>query len=223
LILKLKEGLISFVDNIKHFVNNVPSPVFFALRLMNLCFLELFKGPLLAKNRPFYIEINKHFTVQGLVNRHELPYLRYTTRMKFKTPRKYINMNKTRKNKGINGPGYKDHSNHLVEASPFSGSIRVSLGGKVIARTDLALKLKEADYAPVFYIPRKDVDFSHLEEISLSTYCPFKGDASYWKSAYDKNGKSIAWGYNDPFKEVVELSDYIAFYNDRVIQNIENC
>ena len=43
-----------------------------------------------------------------------------------------------------------------------------------------ALTLREAGYRPVQYIPFSDVDASLLEPTDNVTYCPYKGDASYY-------------------------------------------
>ena len=45
----------------------------------------------------------------------------------------------------------------------------------ILASTDDALVLREADYPPVFYIPFKDVYFEFLKRSDTSTDCPSKG------------------------------------------------
>ena len=56
----------------------------------------------------------------------------------------------------------------------------VSIGGTVLADSRDALILREAGYAAVQYIPRKDVDMTLLERSAHSTYCPYKGDCAYF-------------------------------------------
>jgi uncharacterized protein (DUF427 family) len=58
--------------------------------------------------------------------------------------------------------------------------IVVSAAGRVIADTRSALTLYEAHYPVVQYIPRKDVDMALLARTDRTTYCPYKGDASYF-------------------------------------------
>ncbi len=65
---------------------------------------------------------------------------------------------------------------HPITIERDGGRIVVSSGGHVVADTREALLLKEAAYAPVAYIPRKDIDMSLLERTEHSTYCPYKGD-----------------------------------------------
>ena len=93
----------------------------------------------------------------------------------------------------------------------------VTLGGKVIADTRDALTLREASYPPVQYIPRKDVDMAALERSTKQTYCPYKGEASYF-SIPAGGGRSVdaIWTYESPYDAVAEIKDHVAFYPDRV-------
>jgi uncharacterized protein (DUF427 family) len=102
-----------------------------------------------------------------------------------------------------------------IERNP--GRITVSVGGRVVADTHDALTLREASYPPVQYIPRKDVDMSLLERTQHSTYCPYKGDASYYSipSGGTKSVNAI-WTYEAAFPAVAAINEYVAFYPDRV-------
>ena len=93
----------------------------------------------------------------------------------------------------------------------------MKVGGALIADTREALTLKEASYAPVQYIPRKDVDMNLLQRTDHSTYCPFKGDASYYSipSGGEKSVNAV-WSYENPYPAVGQIKDYVAFYPSRV-------
>ena len=56
-----------------------------------------------------------------------------------------------------NGPGYKKHPEHRIETKPAGVRVQVTFNGEVIADTRDAIRLDEADYPAVYYIPRKDV------------------------------------------------------------------
>jgi uncharacterized protein (DUF427 family) len=86
-----------------------------------------------------------------------------------------------------------------------------------IANSRNALKLREASYPPVLYIPRKDADMSRLEHSRYSTYCPYKGDCSYYSIPIG-GAKSInaVWTYERPYAAVAEIQGHLAFYPDRV-------
>jgi uncharacterized protein (DUF427 family) len=102
-----------------------------------------------------------------------------------------------------------------VEANPHR--VVASIGGQVIADTRDALVLREGDYPPVQYIPRKDVDFSALERTDHATYCPYKGDRAYDSIRTGENlAANAVWTYEAPYDAVAEIKDHVAFYTDRV-------
>ena len=77
--------------------------------------------------------------------------------------------------------------------------------------------MKETRHEPVVYFPRQDVRFGLMEPTSHHTFCPFKGEASYWTLRVGERAEeNAAWSYEDPFDEVAGLSGYVAFYADRV-------
>jgi len=102
-----------------------------------------------------------------------------------------------------------------IERNPTR--ITVSVGGRVVADTHDALTLREASYPPVLYIPRKDVDMSLLERTQHSTYCPYKGDASYY--SIPRGGAESVNAIRSSeaaFPAVAAINEYVAFYPDRV-------
>jgi len=95
--------------------------------------------------------------------------------------------------------------------------IVVKVAGRVIADTKGALALREASYPVVQYIPRKDVDMSLLTRTDHTTYCPYKGDCSYFSiTAGGPRAVNAVWTYEAPYAAVAEIKDYVAFYPDRV-------
>jgi uncharacterized protein (DUF427 family) len=106
---------------------------------------------------------------------------------------------------------------HPIAIEPNAHHVLVRLGGKVIADTTRALTLREARYPAVHYIPRDDVDMSALKRTEHSTYCPFKGDASYFSipSGGERSTNAI-WTYEAPYDAVARIKDHLAFYPDRV-------
>jgi uncharacterized protein (DUF427 family) len=93
----------------------------------------------------------------------------------------------------------------------------VKVGDTVIADTRDALTLREADYAPVEYVPLADVDPEQLLPSEHASYCPFKGDANYYTvAAAGDAGENAVWEYRRPYDAVGEIRDRVAFYRDRV-------
>ena len=104
-----------------------------------------------------------------------------------------------------------------ITIAPAPGRVVVRLGGKVIADTKRALNLREASYPGVKYIPRQDVDMSLLERTDHATYCPYKGDASYFSLPIGgERSRNAVWSYEQPYAAVAEIRDHLAFYPDRV-------
>jgi uncharacterized protein (DUF427 family) len=117
------------------------------------------------------------------------------------------------KEKRIKVPG----SDHPISIERNPARIVVSIASRVIADTRNALTLREADYPPVQYIPREDVDFSQLKRTDHTTYCPYKGDCNYY-SVPVGGTKSInaVWTYETPYPAVAQIRDHVAFYPERV-------
>ncbi len=115
--------------------------------------------------------------------------------------------------KQIKQPG-PDHP-ITIEQNP--ARIVVSVAGRVIANTKRALTLCEANYLPVQYIPLEDVDTSLLEARDYTTYCPYKGDCSYYSvPAGGEKSVDAVWTYRAPYAAVAAIIDHVAFYPDRV-------
>ncbi|KQX22698.1 MULTISPECIES: DUF427 domain-containing protein [unclassified Sphingomonas] len=102
-----------------------------------------------------------------------------------------------------------------VERNPHR--VVVTLGGQEIANTTAALTLREASYPAVQYIPREDVDMTALERSDHGSYCPYKGDASYYSiPAGGERSVNAVWSYEAPYDAVAEIRGHVAFYPDRV-------
>jgi uncharacterized protein (DUF427 family) len=114
-------------------------------------------------------------------------------------------------------PGYANKPDHRVDLLPEKRRIRVSFGGTVIADSGDAVRCEETGHGPVHYLPEKDVRFDLMHATEHKTYCPFKGDCSYWTIEVDgKRSENAVWGYRQPYDEAVGLAGHYAFYNSRV-------
>jgi uncharacterized protein (DUF427 family) len=106
---------------------------------------------------------------------------------------------------------------HPISIEPHSSRVVVSVAGRVVADTREALTLCEAHYPAVHYIPRKDVDMTVMVRSDRTTYCPYKGDASYFSiPAGGERSIDAVWSYEMPYTAVAGIKDYLAFYSDRV-------
>ena len=106
---------------------------------------------------------------------------------------------------------------HPITIEPSTAHVVVRVGDRVVADSTASLSLREADYPPIPYIPLADVDQSLLKPSATTTYCPFKGDASYYSiSTPDGEVTDAIWTYESPYPAVAEIAGHVAFYPDRV-------
>jgi uncharacterized protein (DUF427 family) len=106
---------------------------------------------------------------------------------------------------------------HPISIDNNPSSVMVTLGGKVIADTRNALTLREASYPAVQYVPRRDVDMASLTRSQHTTFCPYKGEASYFSiPAGGDRSVNAVWTYETPFEAMAQIKEYVAFYPGRV-------
>jgi uncharacterized protein (DUF427 family) len=108
-------------------------------------------------------------------------------------------------------------ADHPITVELSHSRVVVCIAKIEIANSRNALLLREASYPPVLYIPRKDADMTRLERSQHSTYCPYKGDCSYYSIPLG-GPKSVnaVWTYERPYAAVAEIQGHLAFYRDRV-------
>jgi uncharacterized protein (DUF427 family) len=95
--------------------------------------------------------------------------------------------------------------------------VRVQFNGETIADSSDAHLLFETRHLPVYYFPRGDVRMDLLQPTGHHTFCPYKGNASYWTIRVgDRTAENAVWAYPNPYDEVAPLADFVAFYWDRV-------
>ena len=106
---------------------------------------------------------------------------------------------------------------HPITIRATGERVVVRSNGRVLADSTAALTLNEAGYPPVRYIPISDVEQSLLRATSTSTYCPYKGEASYVSVvAPDGEIQDAAWSYEQPYPAVAAIAGHLAFYPDKV-------
>lgn len=106
---------------------------------------------------------------------------------------------------------------HPITIERNRNRVVVKVADRVVADTRDALTLREAGYAPVFYIPRKDVDMALLQRTEQSTYCPYKGDCAYFSIPLGgERSTNAVWTYEAPYAAVASINSHLAFYPDRV-------
>ena len=108
-------------------------------------------------------------------------------------------------------------SRHRITLSDVPQRVEVSYHGVVLADSDNVLLLRESGHAPVMYFPPGDVDQTKLTGSSHHTFCPFKGEASYYSLQHgERVVENIAWYYPEPIEGMERIRDHVAFYADQV-------
>jgi uncharacterized protein (DUF427 family) len=95
--------------------------------------------------------------------------------------------------------------------------VQVRLDGVLIAETRAAKRVLETASPPTFYLPPESVQLDCLRPDTGSSFCEWKGQASYFSVCVETHCvKNAAWSYPDPYAEFAQISNYLAFYPGRV-------
>ena len=116
-----------------------------------------------------------------------------------------------------NRPVLEPGPSHPITVEPTGKHVAVRINGEVVADTDEALTLQESTYPAVQYIPLRDVVTQRLKPSDTETYCPFKGEASYF-DVVTEAGQIVddaIWTYKQPYPAVAAIADHVAFYPDK--------
>jgi uncharacterized protein (DUF427 family) len=109
------------------------------------------------------------------------------------------------------------NAGHPITIEPANGRVQVRINGDLVADTTSALVLHEATLPAVQYIPLADVVQERLTRTDTSTYCPFKGDASYYSvtTSAGETVDDVIWTYEQPYPAVAAIAGHVAFYPNK--------
>jgi uncharacterized protein (DUF427 family) len=106
---------------------------------------------------------------------------------------------------------------HSIDLVPFEGTVRVAVGGELVAESSRALELRETRHRPRWYLPLEDVRDGVLEPSEKTSHCPYKGDASYFSvRAGGELHEDLVWTYVDPIPAVADIAGMVCFYDEKV-------
>tara|TARA_B100000809_G_scaffold169988_1_gene167352 strand:+ start:56 stop:862 length:807 start_codon:yes stop_codon:yes gene_type:complete len=107
---------------------------------------------------------------------------------------------------------------HHVTIEPSARWLRVMHNGVYIADSKRTVLLHETGHVPVYYFPKEDVRMDLMEPTDNVTQCPYKGDAEYWtlKVGDAAAEENALWSYPEPFDICPDISNYVAFYWNKV-------
>jgi uncharacterized protein (DUF427 family) len=102
---------------------------------------------------------------------------------------------------------------HRIDIVHSSRHVRVEAGGEVLAESAQPYLLFEPPLPVRYYLPREDVRTDLLRPSDKTTFCAYKGQASYWSFADEDD---LVWSYLEPLRDAAEVTGRMAFFNERV-------
>lgn len=108
---------------------------------------------------------------------------------------------------------------HYAVIEPANRKVTIEYDGTVIASSDQALSLKEVAKSvldTVYYFPLTDILVDLFPENHRQSYCPLKGDATYWNLS-NPTRDYFALSYEDPLPECRRIKQYIAFNSRHIL------
>ncbi len=110
-------------------------------------------------------------------------------------------------------PGFAKHPNYRLEFLPSPKRIRASFEGETIVDSTAALIMRESHHVPVYYFPQADIRMDLMRPTDHTSYCPFKGEATYHSLAVgERTAENVMWGYREPYAESIDITGYGGFY-----------
>ncbi len=100
---------------------------------------------------------------------------------------------------------------------PTNKHITIIFNGETIADTTRAIRVLETSHPPAYYIPTADIRMEFFSTTSRSTFCEFKGAASYWTIKLNgRVAENVAWSYRQPAAGYEAIKNYLAFYPSKM-------
>ncbi len=98
-------------------------------------------------------------------------------------------------------------------AEPSPAHIVIELRGVILADTRASIRTLETSHPPSYYIPPADIAPGVLRRAEGSSFCEWKGWATYWDVVTeDLVITRVGWSYPNPGPGFLNLRNYIAFY-----------
>ena len=96
---------------------------------------------------------------------------------------------------------------------PVDDRVQVVFAGTIIAESTDVYRICETSHAPAYYIPRSDVEPTALSRVDGTSFCEWKGAASYYDVvAGGRRADRAAWTYLDPTSRFKAITGHVAFY-----------
>lgn len=105
---------------------------------------------------------------------------------------------------------------HRVDTIRSSRHIKIVIDGETVAETNNPVLLFETGLTTRYYLPASDVNQDYLSPTDASSFCPYKGTASYWTvNVKGSQLDNIVWSYPAPMEEIPKIKDLMAFWTEK--------
>lgn len=101
---------------------------------------------------------------------------------------------------------------------PSTEHVRIVHAGSVVVDTRRAVRVCETSQPPAYYVPRSDVVADLIAPSSGSSWCEWKGRASYWSVVVPGAVpvRDAAWSYESPSAGFEVIAGHLAFYPQKM-------
>jgi uncharacterized protein (DUF427 family) len=107
---------------------------------------------------------------------------------------------------------YPPNPYHRVDCRPTKRRLRVTVAGTTLVDTDDTVIVFETALEPRLYVDPSHVRADILRQTDTSTYCNYKGVATYWSALIgDAVVEDVAWSYQDPPPESLPIKGFLSF------------
>jgi uncharacterized protein (DUF427 family) len=107
---------------------------------------------------------------------------------------------------------YPPNPYHRIDCRPTKRRLRVEVAGTTLVDTDGTVIVFETALEPRLYVDPSHVRTEFLRRADTSTYCNYKGYATYWSAVVgDTEIEDVAWSYLDPPPESVPIKGFFSF------------
>ena len=113
--------------------------------------------------------------------------------------------------------GHPRNPYHRVDCVRTTRRLRVEIAGREVLDTTDTLGVYETALGPRLYVAPSLLPAGLLVPSPTTSYCPYKGRASWWTAVVDgAEVPDAAWSYEDPLPESLPLRGLVSFDEQRV-------
>jgi uncharacterized protein (DUF427 family) len=117
---------------------------------------------------------------------------------------------------GRNLVHYPPNPYHRVDCRPTNRGLRVAVADTVLVDTADTVIVFETSLLPRLYVDTSHIRTDLLRRSETTTYCNYKGHATYWTTAIgDTVYEDIAWSYDDTLPETTPIRGLLSFDETR--------